>query len=105
MHQERRRRRSDSPAEASRLYLTALAARLRARSIVIADEDGLLVAGIGNDDLEAVAALGAEGVPGARVHDLSMDCGGWRLRLLAVDGEAPPILPTSAALTRILAAA
>ncbi len=102
MHTERRHRRSDAPAEATRLFLSSLAARIRARSIVLADTDGLLVAGVGDEDLETLAALGAAAAPGTHAAELIV--GGVPLRLFAVGGEAPPVANASEALNRILAA-
>lgn len=102
MHSERRRRRSETPAEATRLFLSALAARTRARSIVLADADGLLVVGVGEADLEVLAALGRSAEPSA--HEATMIVGGQALRLFSVGGDAPPVANTEAALNRILAA-
>ncbi len=102
MHQERRRQRSSSPFEASRLYLAALAARTRASSIVLADDDGLVITGVGEADHEVIAALGR--AAGPTVHETSMQVGGIPLRLFCVGGEAPSVVNTTTDLERILAA-
>ncbi|MEQ9503952.1 MAG: hypothetical protein RIT81_44265 [Deltaproteobacteria bacterium] len=102
MHQERRRQRSDSPSEASRLYLTALAARTNASTMVLADADGLLIAGVGEADHEVLAALGRDAAPA--VQETSIEVRGIPLRLFSVGGEAPPVANTTTDLERILVA-
>ena len=104
MQHDRRRHRSDCRAEASRLYLAALRERTRSEAIVVADGDGLLVSGVGDGDLELLAALGEGAVPGASIHDLSVYADGTRLTVYSVGGAPPPPVETEHALTRILAA-
>lgn len=55
---ERRLRRSEKPGEAVRLYLEALRERTGMHGVALANEDGLLVAGAG-EDLDWLAAVGA----------------------------------------------
>jgi hypothetical protein len=58
MQVERRKRRSDRPIEATRLYLEHLAARGAFSALALADADGLLIAGTrGGVDAETVAAV------------------------------------------------
>ena len=54
---ERRRRRSSDPQHALTLLLEAIATRLGLRSLALADERGMLLAGIG-DDTVALARAG-----------------------------------------------
>ena len=100
MNSERRLCRSETRHEACRLYLASVAARTNARSLVVADSDGLLISGVGRDDLDEVAALGMAGSFGAPVYETPL--GELGLRLVAVDGAAPPAAEAMAAVARIL---
>jgi hypothetical protein len=80
METERRQCRSSSPGQAVGLYLQSVARRAGMRAIALADEQGLLVAGSGDDQvLEQLAAVGA-----AR----EADAGPWRELLLEVAGDS-----------------
>jgi hypothetical protein len=80
METERRQCRSSSPGQAVELYLQSVARRAGMRAIALADEQGLLVAGSGDDQvLEQLAAVGA-----AR----EADAGPWRELLLEVAGDS-----------------
>lgn len=61
MHDDRRRHRSEIPAEAARLYLQAVADRQDLDAVTLANEDGLLIAAVARVPLELpwVAALGS----------------------------------------------
>ena len=102
---ERRQRRSADPTVAAVLFLQAVASRGRHASVALADHDGLLLAGAGVLDAEAVAAVAplvdqghsaADGLlglvtRGAPLHVWPLDLAGARCYLAAVGGlEAPP---------------
>lgn len=55
---ERRRNRSSVPGEALRLYLECNAAHAGVDAAVLSDERGSLISGIGDVDLDALAAVG-----------------------------------------------
>jgi hypothetical protein len=55
---ERRRNRSSVPDEALRLYLEVNAAHAGVHAVVLSDERGTRISGIGDVDLDALAALG-----------------------------------------------
>ena len=55
---ERRKTRSNNRQEAVRLYLEANAAKAGVRAAVLSDEDGLLIGGVGDVDLDVLAAVG-----------------------------------------------
>ncbi|MCB9545565.1 MAG: hypothetical protein H6706_06830 [Myxococcales bacterium] len=113
---ERRRERSEVPAEAARLYLQAAARRGGYRALGLADADGLLV--VDNDplvDMEAVAAI----APLANHHDAEsgllrlvtrgeplrvwpMELDGDAYYLAAVGGTEKAPADAPAALARIL---
>lgn len=61
---ERRRTRSDDRGEAVRLFLAANAERTGVRAAVVSDADGFMIGGIGDVDLDALAAVGPVFVSG-----------------------------------------
>lgn len=80
METERRQSRSSSAGEAAALYLASVARRAGMRAIALADEQGLLVAGSGDEQVcEQLAAVGA-----AR----EADAGPWRELLLELAGDS-----------------
>ena len=124
MHDDRRRHRSEVPAEAARLYLQAVADRHDLDAVTLANEDGLLIAAHSRVplDLPWVAAVGSvcavrggrgpalgslvERITGGRqLSSVQMVLRGERLYLTAVGG---PLLArtqrdAAAAVERILA--
>lgn len=117
---ERRRSRSNEPAEAARLYLERLADRRAHAALALADADGLLIAGTrGGLDVEALAAVAplAAAEPGAAhgglldlvtrgrpLHVCGVDLDGTPCFLAAVGGEPPAPDETGPSLRRILRA-
>jgi hypothetical protein len=112
---ERRKRRSDVPAEALELYLRATAERRNARMLALADADGLLVSGFGGSrealsSLAAVSPLGP--VPEAVFFDDLGSCDEMRAEpfqlygttfyLASMGGVCEPFTDAPAAITRIL---
>lgn len=60
MTHERRTLRSLQPCAAIRIYLARNATEAAMRAVVVSDDDGLVISGVGNDDdLELLAAVGA----------------------------------------------
>lgn len=74
---------------------------MRSRSIVVADEQGLLVVGVGEGDHEAIAALGSEAVPDGEVHGARFEWEGARLHMYSVDGARPDVSDAASAFCRI----
>ncbi len=101
MTPERRQRRSTNRAEAAQLFFTALQRKTRSRSIVVADEQGLLVVGVGEGDHEAIAALGGDAVPDAKVHGARFEWEGAPLQMYSVDGAQPSVSDAASAFSRI----
>ncbi len=119
---ERRKTRSNDRTEAVRLYLEANAARAGVRAAVLSDEDGLLIGGIGDVDLDVLAAVGPVFVAGAPLtpsiegridevvknHDLyasSISVGETKLVLTSLGARFPEQRRAERAFGRILAAA
>lgn len=123
MH-DRRRRRSEVPGEAARLYFQALVDRHRLEALTLANDDGLLVAAASRAgatiDLDWIAALGSVcAVPGRRgaplgalvervtegrmLTSMELALRGERLYVTAVGGPLPPRAELAAAVERILA--
>ncbi|MBI2377520.1 MAG: hypothetical protein HYV07_26195 [Deltaproteobacteria bacterium] len=107
---ERRKNRSDIPSEAARLFLEAFAKRLKARTMVLANEDGLTVSGVGSsDELDAMAALAV--IEPQKLSTLTrgdeptyalpMSIDGTRLVLASIGGDAPTTAEASAAVERL----
>lgn len=99
---DRRTHRSDNRAEALELFLASLCRRCGAKSVAVADDDGLLVGGWGDDDLETLAALAVhstaandEGVRSTPVRQAN-------LHIVARNGQALPTEDVEAAVVRIL---
>ncbi len=118
---ERRKTRSSNRTEAVRLYLEANAARAGVKAAVLSDEDGLLIGGVGDVDLEILAAVGPVFVGGARLtpsieqridevvknHDLyasSISIGDTKLVLTSLGARFPEQRRAERAFERILAA-
>jgi len=64
VHFERRKARSNDRGEAVRLFLAASSARAGMLAAVVSDTEGLLIGGVGDVDLDALAAVGPVFVSG-----------------------------------------
>jgi hypothetical protein len=121
---DRRRRRSEVPAEAAHLYFQALVERHRLEALTLANDDGLLVAAARREgstlDLDWIAALGSvcampgrRGAPlgalvervteGRMLTSTEIELRGEKLYVTAVGGPLPPRAELEAATARILA--
>lgn len=117
---ERRKARSNNRTEAVRLYLEANAEKAGVRAAVLSDEDGLLIGGVGDVDLEVLAAVGPVFVSGAPLrssleervdsvvknHDLyasAITVGANRLVLTSLGARFPEQRRAERAFERILA--
>jgi hypothetical protein len=121
MH-ERRRHRSEIPGEAARLYLQAVAERQGLAALTLANDDGLLIAGVSRApqpiELDWVAAVGCvcagsgprgaalgarvQRVPGGRgLASAALSLRGETLHVTAVGGPLPPRSEIATALERI----
>lgn len=89
-HVERRRRRSDNPAEAVRLYLDSLLQQEDLEAVALSTEDGLLIAGAGKLDLEWMGAL----APVSRRAFFEWDRKTMHVQRFSIDGM--PVFLTSA---------
>ena len=76
METERRILRSDDPSRAIRIFLAKNAGDPGLRAAVVSDDAGLLLGGVGDEDLDALAALGCAMGAG---NDVSSQCAreGW----------------------------
>lgn len=76
MDTERRIFRSDDPSQAIRIFLAKNASAPGLRAAVVSDDAGLLLGGVGDEDLDALAALGCAMSSGI---DVSSQCtrAGW----------------------------
>lgn len=116
---ERRKARSSNRHEAVRLYLEANAQRAGVRAAALSDEDGFLIGGVGDVDLEILAAIGPVFVNGAPLrpaveervdsvvqnHDLyasSIQVGNHRLVLTSIGARFPEHRRAEKAFQRIL---
>lgn len=98
---ERRVKRSDNRAEALELYLANLAGRFGAEAVAVADDDGLLVSGVGLDlDWLAASTVAPIAANDAEVCELHHE--GTTLRVAAIGGAPLPAPELNAALVRIL---
>jgi|GEM_PF-2504113 len=81
MEAERRVMRSEDPSRAIRIFLAKNAGEPGVRAAVVASDDGLLLGGVGNEDLDALAAVGTSLRCG---RDVSRHCAqlGWSERAL-----------------------
>jgi hypothetical protein len=120
MNDERRRTRSDHPLEAASLYLQTAAERGRVQAVVVANEDGFVLASVGRGyDLQSLAALGlaygGDGIghdfPAATVEDITrgddlytsaLDVCGERLYVASVGNRLPRQREAAEAFSRIL---
>ena len=118
---ERRVNRSEIPQIAVGLYLEAVAMRNSLKAVALANEDGLLVAGIGGGyNLDWLAALGpicatgrgANASIGTLVEDVTggedlfasaVDVGGYTMYLTSVGARVARQRDAAEALRRILA--
>jgi hypothetical protein len=117
---ERRKARSTHPAEAVRLFLAENAARAGVHAAVVSDLRGFLIGGVGDVDLDALAAVGPLFVSGAtpsgaleeridevvKNHDLyasRLAVGGETLVLTSLGARFPEQRRAEHALSRILA--
>ena len=101
---ERRHQRSEIPGKALEIYLSHLANRSGARSVVIADDRGLLVGGSGDTDLDLLAVNTIAPVlpsADAKVHELRY--AGTTLRLSSLGGMPLSSHEVGTAVGRILA--
>ena len=111
------RARSTDPLAALRRYLAALASDTVAESIVVADEDGLVIGGYGAIEQQlALAAWCAVPLPARRtarrllddvgvcgpLHITPVACAGATLNLASYGGAAPPVAETERVLNQIL---
>lgn len=71
MQIERRVLRSRDPARAIRIFLAKNARSRGIRAAVIASDEGMLLGGVGNEDLEVLAAVGSASDAG---HDVVGAC-------------------------------
>ncbi len=116
---ERRKSRSNNRLEAVRLYLEANAERAGVRACVLSDEDGLLIGGVGDVDLDVLAAIGPVFVAGTPLrpsmeeridsvvknHDLyasAINVGPNRLVLTSIGARFPEQRRAERAFERIL---
>ncbi len=81
MQPERRVLRSADPSQAIRIFLAKNAGEPGVLAAAIASDDGLLLGGVGNEDLDALAAVGAAMDAG---RDVAKHCDrqGWSPRTL-----------------------
>ncbi|MBV1862456.1 MAG: hypothetical protein KUG77_28805 [Nannocystaceae bacterium] len=59
MHTERRLLRSEYPSNALRIFLAKNANSPGVRAAVVGSDEGMLLAGVGDDDLDVLAAVGS----------------------------------------------
>ena len=108
---ERRTHRSNIPSEATRLFCESMAKQLNARTLVLANEDGLTVSGAGTtEELDELAALAV--IDPSRMNSLArsgeptyavpLDFGQTQLVLATLGGQAPTAEEARAAFGRIL---
>jgi len=69
MQTERRVLRSEDPSRAIRIFLAKNAGSPGVRAAVVASDEGLLLGGVGDDDLEALAAVGSAVDAGQEIAD------------------------------------
>lgn len=76
MQAERRILRSTEPSRAIRIFLAKNAGEPGLKAAAVASDDGLLLGGVGDEDLDALAALGCAKGAG---HDVAERCEhqGW----------------------------
>jgi predicted regulator of Ras-like GTPase activity (Roadblock/LC7/MglB family) len=67
METERRVLRSETPGDALRIFLAKNATEPGLRAAVVASEDGLLIGGVGEGNLETLAAVGSAKAAGTYV--------------------------------------
>lgn len=102
---ERRRRRSLVPQQAVTLFLESLREKQALGAVALSTQEGLLIAGSGAADLEALAAFGAASKAkrfdwqGQQAHVTPTTLDGIPLVLTAVGGE---VKGADAAIDRIL---
>lgn len=121
MHHERRELRSDDPARAIRIFLARNASDEGLRAAVVSNDDGELLGGVGDGDLEVLAALGSSvtavrgtlarqelcsvaGIEAAELHVVRLGVGGRSFVITSVGAPLTAAGPLGAALDRILAA-
>lgn len=105
MNTERRRHRSSNSFEAFHLFLASLADRSDADQLVVADEDGLVLDGIGDQaQLEVLAAYGPAAEAEGPVHSTLLPTAQGAFRLTSVGGRHPSSAETTAALARTVLA-
>lgn len=94
---ERRTRRSENAYAASQLYLEQCAQRYQCTTLALANEEGLLIAGIGDDAEEVAAVASVSGSPtaapwtrrfGTKLQSFSVDFGEQSLHV-GVLGSVP----------------
>lgn len=98
MTTERRTTRSEVPDEALCLFFKRLSETGKCETLALADDQGLLIAGTGQnqEDLAATASIA-----GSDVTSASLDIAGHEL-VLAWSGQAPPLALARDAVERIL---
>ncbi len=81
MQTERRVLRSEDPSRAIRIFLAKNAGSPGVRAAVVASDEGLLLGGVGDDDLDALAAVGSAVDAGEDVSD-PCEHQGWSTQAL-----------------------
>ncbi len=81
MNNERRVLRSEDPCHAIRLFLAKNGGSPGMRAAVVASGEGMLLSGVGDEDLEALAAIGSAADAG---HNVAGPCeeAGWSTQAL-----------------------
>ncbi|MGH1340879.1 MAG: hypothetical protein ACRBN8_04975 [Nannocystales bacterium] len=76
MQTERRVLRSEDPSRAIRIFLAKNAGSPGVRAAVVASDEGMLLGGVGDEDLEVLAAVGSAANAG---HNVASPCDehGW----------------------------
>jgi hypothetical protein len=120
MQLERRELRSDDPARAIRIFLARNATEEGLRAAVVSDDAGDLLGGVGDGDLETLAALGSSmtavrgtarkelccvaGVEPSELHVVRLGVGTRNFVVTSLGAPLGAVGMLGAALDRILAA-
>lgn len=121
MHTERRELRSDDPERAIRIFLARNATEDGMRAAVVSNDNGEFLGGVGDGDLDVLAALGSSvtavrgalareelcsvaGIEAAELHVVRLGVGGRNFVITSVGAPLSAAGMLGAALDRILAA-